>query len=107
MDVVGIDRSDWQDGHVHTLDVWYSKRRRCWIVERLNHEGRLVGTAHCCATLHDAEACVTHWLRAHDEAHLVAAWQTLGPADQASADVQTGGKVRAAAASINPRRRAA
>ena len=73
MNVVGIEQADWHDDHVHTVDLWYSKRRRCWIVERLNVHGSLVGTAHCSQTLDDAEHCLTEWLRSHDEAHVTSA----------------------------------
>ena len=72
MDIVGIDQADWEANHVHTIDIWYSERRRCWVVERLNVHGDLVGAAHCCTSLQDAEACLTDWLRLHSETHLAA-----------------------------------
>ena len=73
LNVVGLDQADWHDDHVHTIDVWYSDRRKCWIVERLNAHGSLVGAAHQCPTLHDAEDCLAEWLRSHNEAHVTAA----------------------------------
>ena len=76
MDIVGIDRGEWADSHVHTIDMWFSDRRRCWVVERLNEVGDLIGATHCCATLQDAEDCLADWLRGHDEAHLTAARAT-------------------------------
>ena len=73
LNVVGKEQADWHDDHVHTIDVWYSERRRCWIVERLNVQGHLIGTTHHCRTLEDAEDCLTEWLRSHDEAHVTSA----------------------------------
>ncbi len=70
MYVVGVEQAEWQDDHVHTIDIWYSQRRRCWIVERLNVDGHLVGAAHQCTTLEDAEDCLWEWLRSHSEAHV-------------------------------------
>ena len=70
MNVVGSGRPEWDDNHVHTIDVWYSQRRQYWVVERLNVHGSLIGVAHHCRTLDDAEACLTEWLRSHDEAHV-------------------------------------
>ena len=82
MDIVGSEKERWEDDHVHTIDIWYSRRRGCWVVERLNLAGDLVGTAHCCASQHDAEACLADWLRAHDEAHLTAARQLAEPTER-------------------------
>ena len=70
MRIVGIDKDPWSKEHVHTVDFWYSSRRRCWVVERLDADGHLIGAAHCCADVHEAEACLADWLRTHDEAHL-------------------------------------
>ncbi len=70
MRIVGRDREPWSREHVHTIDIWYSRRRRRWIVERLDLEGHLLGASHSCADVGEAEACLADWLRTHDEAHL-------------------------------------
>ena len=70
MDIVGLEVTEWAEDHVHTIDVWFSQRRNCWVVERLNAEGHLVGFSHCCVDADDARACLDDWLRAHGEAFL-------------------------------------
>lgn len=82
LDIVGIEQARSDDDDVHTIDVWFSQRRGCWVVERLNAAGHLVGTAHCCASEHDAEACLTEWLRAHGETHLAAARGRTRPGER-------------------------
>jgi hypothetical protein len=80
--IVGHDRDEWSEDEVHTIDLWFSARRGVWIVERLNSSGHLVGTAHSCSSLEDAQACLEEWLRSHDEAHMTS------PAEQAAAKAQ-------------------
>lgn len=86
MDVVGHDQDAWGDDHVHTIDIWFSRRRNCWVVERLNAEGHLVGAAHRCATREDAEHCLAEWLRAHGETHLTTPDDARNPAREAHGD---------------------
>ena len=70
MRIVGTDHTD--PGHVHTIDMWFSKRRGGWLVERLDADGHHIGAAYFCADEQDAATCVEHWLRDHSETHLVA-----------------------------------
>lgn len=72
MQIVGIEHMGREASHVHTIDVWYSQKRRMWIVERLDAEGHQIGMTHRCASEHEAAACLEEWLRAHSETHLVA-----------------------------------
>ena len=72
LQIVGIDIADREETHVHTIDMWFSKRRNVWLVERLNADGHVVGAIHRCASADDARACVQEWLRAHAETHLLA-----------------------------------
>ena len=72
MQIVGIDIADREETHVHTIDMWFSKQRNVWCVERLNHDGDLIGAVHHCASKDDAQSCLDHWLRSHVETHLVA-----------------------------------
>ena len=70
MRIVGTDHAD--PGRVHTIDMWFSRRRGGLIVERLDSDGHPIGTAHVCLDEHEASACLEHWLRTHAETHLVA-----------------------------------
>ena len=71
MRIVGVEHFELDAGDIHTIDVWFSKRRGVWMIERLNASGDRMGVAHACAAREDAEACLGEWLRAHGEAHLV------------------------------------
>ena len=67
MQIVGTEGAE----GVHTIDMWFSARRRCWIVERRDPDGSVVGHSFCTSDEHDAAACLVEWLRTHDETHLV------------------------------------
>jgi hypothetical protein len=69
--VVGVDDPNRHDTHVHTIDMWFSRRRRVWVVERLNACGHVIGPSHYCTSEQDATHCLQEWLRAHGETHLV------------------------------------
>lgn len=71
MRIVGVELSGPEAGSVHTIDLWFSRRRGAWIVERLDAEGGHIGHAHICTDREDAEACLAEWLRAHGETHVV------------------------------------
>lgn len=85
MRIVGIEASEPEAGAIHTIDVWYSQRRDKWIVERLDADGHRRGAAHVCVSREEAEDCLTDWLRAHDETHLVAPFELLQRAEIAKA----------------------
>lgn len=72
MQIVGFSRALGDDPQVHTIDVWYSERRKAWMVERLDAQGHQVGPSHSCATEAEAEACLEEWLRSHSGVRLVA-----------------------------------
>ena len=72
MHIVGIEQTDGDEPRVHTIDIWFSRRRQLWFVERLDSQGHQVGLAHFCADEQEAAACLAEWLRTHDETHLVA-----------------------------------
>lgn len=72
MQVVGIEQTDSDGFRVHTIDIWYSRRRQTWVVERLSADGGQVGAAHHCSSEAEAAACLEEWLRTHDDVHLVA-----------------------------------
>ncbi len=72
MQIVGIEDLDHDGPQVHTIDIWFSKKRGAWILERLDAQGHQVGSAHACADEHEASACLGEWLRAHDDTYLVA-----------------------------------
>ena len=67
VEIVGIEGEE----GVHTIDLWFSSRRQCWIVERRDPDGSVIGQSFCTADEHDAAACLLEWLRTHDETHLV------------------------------------
>ena len=67
MDIVGIEGTE----GVHTIDMWFSSRRRCWIVERRGPDGSVIGLSFAAQDEDDAVACLLEWLRTHDETHLV------------------------------------
>jgi hypothetical protein len=69
--IVGIDHSGNGQFAVHTIDIWYSSRRRTWLVERLDEEGHLIGPPHRCESEDEARLCLEEWLRTHSETHLV------------------------------------
>ena len=71
MHIVGHEISDREPDHVHTIDLWFSERRKVWIVERLNEDGHHVGATYQTADMRDAQACLEEWLRIHAETHLV------------------------------------
>lgn len=50
---------------MHAIDLWFSGRRRLWVIERLNVDGDLIGVAHCCPDEETALACIGEWLRTH------------------------------------------
>ena len=79
MQVVGVEG----EIGVHTIDMWFSSRRRCWIVERRDPDGAVIGHAFCTSDEHDAAACLVEWLRTHDETHLI------GRAACVAADAET------------------
>ena len=89
MQIVGIDRADWEETHVHTVDLWYSKRRNVWVVERLSAAGHIIGSTHYCPTADDAAACLADWLRVHDETHLVSPRELAVVCKQGTADKPT------------------
>lgn len=72
MQIVGIEQTDNDEGRVHTIDIWYSRRRQAWVVERLSANGGQIGAAHYCASEADAAVCLEEWMRVHDDVHLVA-----------------------------------
>lgn len=67
MEIVGIESPE----GVHTIDLWFSARRGCWVLERHDVHGDVVGISYCTPDEPDASACLAEWLRSHDEAHLV------------------------------------
>ena len=67
MEIVGIEGAE----GVHTIDVWFSSRRQCWVVERRGPDGGMIGQSYGAADEQDAIACLAEWLRSHDETHLV------------------------------------
>lgn len=67
MDIVGIEGAE----GVHTIDLWFSLRRQCWVVERRDADGVVLGLSFCAHEKYDASACLVEWLRTHDETHLV------------------------------------
>ena len=67
MQIVGIEGED----GVHTIDMWFSPRRQCWVVERRDGDGAVIGLSFCALEEHDAAACLAEWLRTHEETHLV------------------------------------
>ncbi len=67
VEIVGIET----DEGVHTIDIWFSARRDCWVLERHDVEGRIVGVSYCTPDEPDAAACLSEWLRTHGETHLV------------------------------------
>ena len=69
--VVGIDDPNREEAHVHTIDLWFSRRLGVWVVERLNASGDVIGHPHHCANARDAAHCLQEWLRSHGETHLV------------------------------------
>ena len=71
MQIVGIVETADGEAPVHTIDVWFSKRSRRWLVERLDAHGDLIGAVHHCPSEQDALVCVGEWLRAHPETHLL------------------------------------
>lgn len=73
MRIVGRDDGPFETNHVHTIDVWYSTRRRMWTVERLSADGHHIGHAAHFPTEPEARACLEAWLRDHSEAAFVAA----------------------------------
>ena len=77
MDIVGTIES--AEG-VHTIDVWYSARRHCWMVERRDAEGNVLGGTVQLPEEDDVAACVAEWLRAHSETHLVGRGAPAGAA---------------------------
>lgn len=70
MEIVGSSLGG-EEAQIHTIDVWFSKRRNAWVVERLDADGHLVGAAHYCDHEHDAADCLAHWLRTHGDTQLV------------------------------------
>lgn len=67
MQIVGLEGVE----GVHTIDIWFSSRRKCWVVERRDPHGSAVGSSFCTFDEQDAAACLIEWLRTHDEAYLV------------------------------------
>ena len=67
LEIVGIEGPE----GVHTIDMWFSSRKQCWVVERRDPDGGTVGLSFSAAEEHDAAACLLEWLRSHDETHLV------------------------------------
>ena len=67
MEIVGNEATE----GVHTIDMWFSSRKQCWVVERRDPDGGTVGMSFSAADEHDAAACLLEWLRSHDETHLV------------------------------------
>ncbi len=71
MHIVGHETDNPEPDHVHTIDLWFSEKRKVWIVERLNADGHHVGATYQTKDVHDARACLEEWLRIHAETHLV------------------------------------
>ena len=71
MHIVGHEAAEPEPDHVHTIDLWFSDKRRLWIVERLSSDGHHVGATYQTHNEHDAKACLEDWLRAHAGTHLV------------------------------------
>jgi hypothetical protein len=69
--MVGPDRAERERDHVHTIELWFSQKRKVWIVERLNDEGHHIGATYQTTDVHAAQACLEEWLRMHGETHLV------------------------------------
>lgn len=67
MQIVGIEGEE----GIQTIDMWFSSRRQCWVVERRDGDGAVVGLSFCAAEEHDAATCLIEWLRTHEETHLV------------------------------------
>ena len=65
MQVIGPDPGIGGDDAVHTIDVWFSRERRRWVVQRLNGQGEPIGHGHFCRSEDEARACVTDWMRRH------------------------------------------
>ncbi len=72
MQVNGPDPGDAGEHAVHTIDIWFSPKRRHWVVQRLNERGEPVGHSHFCRTEAEARACLADWMRRHPETHLSA-----------------------------------
>ena len=72
MHIIGPEALDHGPDEVHTIDLWFSPKRRRWIVERLNSEGHPVGMSAEYKARADALGCFDDWLRRHPEAHLAA-----------------------------------
>jgi hypothetical protein len=69
--IVGVEHTGQGHLEVHTIDIWFSARRKAWYVERLDAGGHLIGLPHRCDTEAAARACLGEWLRTHSETHLV------------------------------------
>ena len=67
MQIVGIEGEE----GVHTIDMWFSSRRQCWVVERRDGDGAVIGLSFCAAEEPDAVTCLVEWLRTHEGTHLV------------------------------------
>lgn len=74
--IVGFERTDRDANAVETIDVWFSARRKTWLVERLDAEGHQIGLTHRCVSEEDAMSCLAEWLRTHSDTRLVAPRET-------------------------------
>lgn len=69
MQVFGGGSQTCDEGQVYSIDLWFSKRRQLWIVERLDSNGNVIGAVHQCSDEDDAHTCLRDWLRAHADTH--------------------------------------